>query len=262
MPDPLCRGSVRRAQTPLPILLPASIPAPAPQGHPGKHKVVPSLVWSLSMRPGTRSNEQSRKQAERKANKRKQLRKLVSHSCASQPKSKEGGSCKGHWKNSSDIICPHRARLAQREKNKLFTSWASQLGGWSTQGAGISCICHSQGSTNPSCLALASVTSALFSGPGKRAAAEGQVGPHQWTQEVVCPACMCKELAHPPPARLAGSHRAERRPSLPILGVPAGLMAPQSWPLAADQSLHPVGLSGFNPPFAPSNGLFASRVSA
>lgn len=116
MPDPLCRASVRRAQTPLPILLPASIPAPAPQGHPGKHKVVPSLVWSLSMRPGTRSNEQSRKQAERKANKRKQLRKLVSHSCASQPKSKEGGSCKGHWKNSSDVICPHRARLAQREK--------------------------------------------------------------------------------------------------------------------------------------------------
>lgn len=39
-------------------------------------------------------------------------------------------------------------------------------------------------------------------------------------------------------------------------------MAPQSWPLAADQSLHLVGLSGFNPPFAPSNGLFASRVSA
>lgn len=100
----------------------------------------------------------------------------------------------------------------------MFTSWASQLGGWSTQGAGISCICRSQGSTNPSCLALASVTSALFSGPGKRAAAEGQVGPHQWTQEGVCPACMCKEFAHPPPARLAGSHRAERRPSLPILG--------------------------------------------
>lgn len=30
------------------------------------------------------------------------------------------------------LSCPHRARLAQRKKNKLFTSSASQLSGWST----------------------------------------------------------------------------------------------------------------------------------
>lgn len=88
--------------------------------------MVLSLLWSLSMRPGTRSSEQSRKQAQRKANKRKQLRKLVSHSCASQPKSKAGGSCKGHWKNSSDVICPRRARLAQRRKKKKGCLQAGQ----------------------------------------------------------------------------------------------------------------------------------------
>lgn len=43
-----------------------------------------------------------------RAGKRKQWGKLVSQSCASQPKSKAGGACKGHWKDSSDVICPHR----------------------------------------------------------------------------------------------------------------------------------------------------------
>lgn len=93
-------------------------------------------------------------QAQRKPNKRKQLRKLVSHSCVSQPKSKAGGACKGHWKNSSDVICPHRARLAQRKKKKKVVYKLGKPAQWLEHAsAGVSCwpvsVCHFGRNTKP-----------------------------------------------------------------------------------------------------------------
>lgn len=105
---------------------------------------------------GAEQEAASTRAAQGKANKRKQLRKLMSHLCASQPKSKAGGTCKGHWKNSSDVICPHRARLAKRKgkKKKLFTSWARRVSGWSMlvlgSAAGLATSATSEEAPNPS----------------------------------------------------------------------------------------------------------------
>jgi len=232
-PTPALQAPARRGQTPLPALLPASSPAPAPQGHRWRHEAVPGSRLGRLPRDGEQGAGRERgpeqeaastrgaQRAQRKANKRKQLRKLVSHSCASQTKSKAGGTCKGHWKNSSDVICPHRARLAQRKKNKLFTSWANQLSGWSTPGSAAS-----EEAPNPSmpCSDLSPLHRPVaLAGETLLKGARSHVATSAGRKPSV-PDHACRELARKPPARLAGSRRAEQGHNLPLLGV----FAPES----------------------------------
>ena len=158
------QASARRGQTPLPPSAPCQQPGPNPTGTSREACGCAGLAsWPPSLRLRTRhwrgagsgAGSSQHKGCTAGPEESKQEKAIEeAHSCVSQPKSKAGGACKGHWKNSSDVICPHRARLAQRKKNKLFTSWASQLSGWSTlvlgSAAGLATSATSEEAPNPS----------------------------------------------------------------------------------------------------------------